>query len=237
MTPVTTIPARCLPTLLDCNLLTAAEARGIEWLLAEHSPFADAVDGAETLHLHVKVDDVGALPIGAFLDAGARLDHRRDGYLKFCFPDGINAIFSHIRIAQEEALRDDRLRRPRPYLDHVGVDLRSETDDVRAVFEDVVRIGTGFGWSHASQGGERAVFCCHVSVARKHWLYPTCGALAGTPIEFAWGALTVHAGASGCDLRPAPPGTPAVACGEASARDDTPAAAPVEACVPGPGCC
>jgi len=77
---------------------------------------------------------------GASLDAGARPDHRRDGYRKFCFPDGINAIFSHIRIAQEEALRDDHRRRARPYLDHVGVDLRSETDDVRAVFQGFIDV-------------------------------------------------------------------------------------------------
>ncbi|KGQ18784.1 hypothetical protein LF41_317 [Lysobacter dokdonensis DS-58] len=208
--------ASSLDTLRDCGLLKADEACGVEWLFEASSPFATAIDCADSLHLHIKVEDTDALPVGAFLDAGARLDHRREGYVKFCFPDGVNAIFSHIRIAQEEALQDDDARRPRPYVDHVGVDLRTETDAVRAVFEDVVRIGTGFGWGHAQQGGDRPVFCCHVSVARKHWLYPTCGALAGTPIEFAWGALTVHSDQAGCDLRPAPPG--------------------VE-CAPGTGCC
>jgi hypothetical protein len=232
-----TIIACCLTTLQRCGLLAADETRGVEWLLSERSPFAAAVDCAETLHVHIKVDDVATLPVGAFLDAGARLDHRRDGYVKFCFPDGINAIFSHIRIAQEEALHDDNVRRPRPFLDHVGVDLRGESDSVRAVFEDVVRIGAGFGWSHASQGGDRPVFCCHVSVARKHWLYPSCGALAGTPVEFAWGALTIHSGKAGCDLRPAPPGTEAVACCDDTTGEDIAAIGNTAACITGTGCC
>lgn len=208
----------CLGTLRRCGLLTDNETRGVEWLLAESSPFAAAIDAAETLHLHVKVTDTDTdmLPVGAFLDAGARLDHRRPGYVKFCFPDGLNAIFSHIRIAQEEAAQDDGSARPRPYLDHVGVDLRDASDAVREVFDAVVGIGQGFGWGHAAQGGDRPVFCCHVSVARKHWLYPTAGALSGVPIEFAWGPLTVHADAAGCDLRPAPPGI---------------------ACIAGSGCC
>lgn len=205
--------ASCLETLQDNGLLNADEARGVDWLLAASSPFAAAIDAAETLHLHIKVENTDALPVGAFLDAGAWLDHRREGYVKFRFPDGLNAIFSHIRIAQEEAQHGDGARRPRPYLDHVGVDLREESNAVLAVFDDVVRIGAGFGWGHAAQGGDSPVFCCHVSVARKHWLYPTCGALAGTPIEFAWGALTVHGDKAGCDLRPAPPG---VACAPGS---------------------
>ena len=170
-----TVVAACLPTLQQCGLLTAAEARGVEWLLARDSPFAPAIDLAETLHVHVKVDDTAALPAGEFLDAGAVLDHRREGYVKFRFPDGINAIFSHIRIAQEEAAVDDGGRRARPYLDHVGVDLREETQGVRAVFEGTTAIADRYGWTHVPQGGERPVFCCHVSVARKHWLYPTCG--------------------------------------------------------------
>jgi hypothetical protein len=199
--------AACVPALRRCGLLNESEARAIDALLDADGPFARAVDLAETLHLHVKVDDTDALPIGEFLDAGAVLDHRRDGYVKFRFPDGLNAIFSHIRVAQEEAANGDNERRPRPYLDHVGIDLREETAPVQAAFADAQAIATRFGWGHAAQGGERPVFCCHVSVARKHWLYPSCGALAGIPVEYAYGALTVHADKAGCDLRPAPPGT------------------------------
>lgn len=209
------VVAACLPTLHRCGLLTAPEVRGVEWLLEGDGPFAAAVDAAQTLHVHVKVDDTARLPVGDFLDAGAVLDHRRDGYVKFRFPDGINAIFSHIRIAQEEAAADDGARRPRPYLDHVGVDLREDTVAVRAVFDAVPALGTRFGWAHAAQGGDRPVYCCHVTVERKHWLYPTCGALAGIPIEFAYGPLVVDTGKAGCDLRPAPPGAacdPATGC-------------------------
>jgi hypothetical protein len=204
--------ATCVATLHRTGLLTDAEVQAIEGLLDRGSMFAAAVDAAATLHLHVKVDDTDALPEGDFLDDGACLDHRREGYVKFRFPDGINAIFSHIRIAQEEAASDDGVRRKRPYLDHVGIDLRDETTAVRAVFEAAPSLAARYGWGHAAQGGDRPVFCCHTSVRRKHWLYPSCGALAGIPVELAFGALTVHGDKSGCDLRPAPPGTKAAAC-------------------------
>jgi hypothetical protein len=207
-----TAVAACVATLHRTGLLTAAEVRAIGGLLDPGSMFAPAVDAAVTLHLHVKVEDTGALPEGAFLDAGAILDQRREGYVKFRFPEGINAIFSHIRIAQEEAPSGDGARRPRPYLDHVGIDLREESASVRAVFDAAPALAAKYAWGHAEQGGERPVFCCHTSVARKHWLYPTCGPLAGIPVEFAYGALTVHGDASGCDLRPAPPGTAAATC-------------------------
>jgi hypothetical protein len=204
--------ATCVETLRRAGLLSDAEVRALGGLLDPASMFSPAIDAAETLHLHVKVEDTGTLPEGAFLDAGACLDHRREGYVKFRFPDGINAIFSHIRIAQEEAPAGDEARRPRPYLDHVGIDLREESEAVRAVFDAVPALATRYSWGHAAQGGERPVFCCHTSVRSKHWLYPTCGPLAGIPVEFAFGALTVHGDRSGCDLRPAPPGTKAAAC-------------------------
>jgi hypothetical protein len=207
-----TAVATCVETLHRAGLLTDAEVRAISGLLDPASMFAPAVDAAETLHLHVKVDDTARLPEGEFLDAGASLDHRREGYVKFRFPEGINAIFSHIRIAQEEAPSGDAARRARPYLDHVGIDLRTETDAVRAVFESAPAIAARFAWGHAAQGGDRPVFCCHTSVRSKHWVYPTCGPLAGIPVELAYGALTVHGDKSGCDLRPAAPGTAAAAC-------------------------
>ena len=74
------------------------------------------------------------------------------------------------------------------------------------------------GWAHAGQGGPgKAVFCCHVEVAQKHWLFPAeaVGASA-IPMEFAFGPLKVNPGQSGCDLRPSDPrraaAEPAKAC-------------------------
>jgi hypothetical protein len=238
MTVDSIVLAACVPTLQRCGLLDAREVAAVAALLDPHGPFAAAVDLADTLHLHVKVDDTGALPVGAFLDAGAVLDHRRDGYVKFRFPDGLNAIFSHIAVSEEERRETADTRRPRPFLDHLGVDLRAETAAVRAVFDALPAQAARAGWGWVAQGGEgRAVFCCHVQVARKHWLYPgRDGAPAGIPIEFAYGALRIEAGRSGCDLRPAVP-TEAADVGAAANCAKTPASSGAPAACGPPGCC
>ena len=52
------------------------------------------------------------------------------------------------------------------------------------------------------QGGDgQNVFCCHVSVSEKYWVYPKGRA----HFEFAFGPLTVSDSVFGCDLRPADP--------------------------------
>ena len=49
------------------------------------------------------------------------------------------------------------------------------------------------------------MFCCHVQVSAKHWVYPRTG--LSIPLEFAYAPLIVSEIKSGCDLRPADPRT------------------------------
>lgn len=54
-----------------------------------------------------------------------------DGYVKYAFPGGINMIFSSIPISEDDMLAGATAP-TRAVLDHKGVDLRTETDEVRA---------------------------------------------------------------------------------------------------------
>jgi alkylhydroperoxidase/carboxymuconolactone decarboxylase family protein len=199
--------AASLKALQECGLLTGRELEVVNRLGAPDTPLDRAVALAETVHLHIKVDDTHQLPINRFFDAGARLDHQKDGFVKFRFPGAVNAIFSHIKVSQDELIETRENRRPRPFLDHIGIDLRDETAQVRQTFDALPGVAAALDWAHASQGGaDRPVYCCHVEVAEKHWLYPPDeGGHAGIPLEFAYGALKVNPDKMGCDLRPANP--------------------------------
>lgn len=200
--------AASLKALQKCGLLDGREVEVVDRLGAPGTPLGRAVELAETVHLHIKVDDTHRLPVNEFFDAGARLDHQKDGFVKFRFPGGVNAIFSHIKVSQDELVETPEARRPRPFLDHIGIDLRDETAPVRRAFDALPGAAAELQWAHASQGGEdRPVYCCHVEVAEKHWLYPPDdGGRPGIPLEFAYGALKVNPDKMGCDLRPANPG-------------------------------
>jgi alkylhydroperoxidase/carboxymuconolactone decarboxylase family protein len=196
-----------LKALQECGLLNGHEIEVVNRLGAPDWPLDNAVELAETVHLHIKVDDTHKLPINQFFDAGARLDHQKDGFVKYRFPGAINAIFSHIKVSQDEQLETEANRRPRPFLDHIGIDLRDETAAARQTFDALPGVAGTLNWAHASQGGpDRPVYCCHVEVAEKHWLYPPDeGEHIGIPLEFAYGALKVNPDKMGCDLRPANP--------------------------------
>lgn len=202
--------AASLNRLVEWGMLQRYECEAVERLADPASPFTREVELAETLHLHIKVDDTHQLPLNAFFEAGARLDHQKDGFVKWRFPGNINAIFSHIKVSQEELLETEETRRPRPFLDHIGIDLRNESmPEVRDAFDSLPELAGGLDWKLASQGGPgRPVYCCHVEVAEKHWLYPPDqeSGHPGIPLEFAYGALKVDPAKSGCDLRPANPG-------------------------------
>ncbi|MCW5560186.1 MAG: hypothetical protein KIT22_20400, partial [Verrucomicrobiae bacterium] len=129
------------------------------------------------------------------------------GYENYRFPDGVNAIFSSIPVAQDNLAETPENRRPRPHLDHLGIDLRQEQEPVKAGFDAVPERAGDLGWGHIPQGGKgRPVYCCHIEVAEKHWVYPPEGAgHAGIPLEFAFGHLKTNAFKAGCDLRPSSP--------------------------------
>jgi alkylhydroperoxidase/carboxymuconolactone decarboxylase family protein len=196
-----------LRKLADCSLITEDELAAVKRLDSADSSLGQAVRLAETIHLHIKVDDTHTLPVNEFFGAGAQLDHQKDGFVKYRFPGAVNAIFSHIKVSQDELLETESNRRTRPFLDHLGIDLRDETDQVRLAFDALPGIAGNLGWAHASQGGpDKPVYCCHVEVAQKHWLYPPDeDGRPGIPLEFAYGALKVNPGKMGCDLRPANP--------------------------------
>lgn len=196
-----------LETLQAEGLLTVEELGAVERLATPASTFAKEIDLAETIHLHIKVDNTDDLPLNALFDAGARLDHQKHGFVKYLMPGGVNAIFSHIKVSQDELLETESDRRPRPFLDHIGIDMRDETPQVQRAFDQLPLVADQLEWSKASQGGPgQPVYCCHVEVAAKHWLYPPDeSGHPGIPLEFAYGPLTVNPDKSGCDLRPANP--------------------------------
>ncbi len=217
-----------LTTLRALGLLSDQEVAVVNDFGNPDSRFYDTLDLAETLHLHIKVDNTDVLPINAFFKAGAELDHQKSGFVKYRFPGAINAIFSHIKVSQEELLETEATRRPRPFLDHIGIDLRAETPVVRAAFDALPKVALEEHLPHASQGGpDKPVYCCHVEVAEKHWLYPPDeDGHPGIPLEFAYGALKVNPDKSGCDLRPADPNkvdpaTIPTCCGTTGSQADT----------------
>lgn len=210
---------RSVTAVNENTLLTAAEIAALRSLAADEG-LRVCIAHAQTLHLHIKVNDTNRLPVAVFAEAGGVLDHARDGYVKYRFPGGINMIFSHIAVSVDDQAEELPNRRPRPFLDHIGIDMRADNEDSRDAFDALPAIARQRGWAHVPQGGkERAVYCCHVAVARKHWLYPAVAGGSAIPLEFAFGPLTVHAAGAGCDLRPSRPGEvrAATSCGAAAA--------------------
>lgn len=202
---------RVLDAFRDLRLLTLAESEEVLRLLDPAFPFFAATRLAESIHLHVKVDDVRTLPHDRILALGTHAENARQGYVKYPFEGGVNLIFSDIDVAEEDLLPPQWERRARPFLDHAGVDMREESGLSRASFDEVASTAQRIGWAHVPQGGRgQPVFCCHVAISAKHWVYPPQeGSPFTRPVEFAYGPLEVRGEASGCDLRPIDPRHPA----------------------------
>lgn len=200
--------AASLDRLRALGLIAPTEIAELEALLDPAFPWFAAVRRADSIHLHIKVDDVARLPI----DQLGTPENARPGYVKFCQAGGLNLIFSSIPIAEEDQLAEHP-RPARPFVDHFGLDLRREVGIVRAVFDDTPELARRAGWFTKAQGGPgRAVFCCHAQVAQKFWVYPPAeGARWTRPIELAFGPLVIGEEMNGCDLRPIDPKHPAAA--------------------------
>jgi hypothetical protein len=185
------------------GLLSDSERALIVGTFDDLFPFREVVRLADSLHdAHIKVDATAKLPKAELLATGAVIENEKDGYVKFAFGSGINLIFSSIAVSQDDLRETTETRRARPFLDHIGIDVRRETDASRAAFDRIPSLAQELGAPHVSQGGVgKAVFCCHTSVAAKHWVF----AKTGVPIEVAFGPLTIELGKSGCDLRPSVP--------------------------------
>jgi diadenosine tetraphosphatase ApaH/serine/threonine PP2A family protein phosphatase len=216
--------ARVLGAFRDLRLIDAAESAEVMALLDPAFPFFVAARAADSIHLHVKVDDTRELPHGAIVALGARAENQREGYVKFSFAGGVNVIFSSIPIAEEDALAATPARAKKPFLDHLGIDLRREQGVVRAVFDDVPALARRAGWAHKRQGAPgRPVYCCHAIIAEKHWVYPAGEPSRFThPVEFAYGPLHISGEMNGCDLRPIDPRHPEAAALAACDRPAVP---------------
>jgi len=192
-----------LDFLAGMQWLSPCERSQVERAVAEPA-LGDCIVRAETIHVHIKLDDTDRLACAALEAAGGVLDHGRRGFVKYRMPGRVNAIFSHIAVSADDLRECDANRRPRPFLDHIGIDVRALDDESRAAFDALAASIAALGWAQAAQGGEgRVVRCCHTVVDAKRWLFP---AFKGArPIEIALGPLREGAGAPGCDLRPSHP--------------------------------
>ena len=201
-----------LDFLAGMHLISACERMQVNAVLGDFQ-LEPCLDHAETIHLHVKLDDTDRLSIAALEAAGGILDHGRSGFVKYRMPGRVNAIFSHIPVSVDDLRECDRSRRARPFLDHIGIDLRRVDEGSRAAFQALPAAAAARGWAHVPQGGGgQVVRCCHTVVDEKSWLFPV--AKGARPIEIAFGPLRDGAGAAGCDLRPSHPAlaAPGQAC-------------------------
>jgi hypothetical protein len=171
-------------------------------------PFIDQLAMAESIHLHVKVADVAKLPHDDILSLGAHAESQKDGYIKYSFPCGVNMIFSSIDVAEEDLIPSQEIKE-KPFLDHVGIDIRKLSLSSREVFHGIPTKVKQVGWGHVHQGSiTKPVFCCHTSVSEKEWAFPHGCSRHFRPIEFAFGPLHVSQNQIGCDLRPIDPQHP-----------------------------
>jgi alkylhydroperoxidase/carboxymuconolactone decarboxylase family protein len=182
------------------NLLPSNARQYMDEMVNEQFTFHKQLMAAESIHLHIKVADVNKLPQENILRKGANPQNAKDGYIKYAFPNGINFIFSSIPVSQEEKAGLSSFSFP--HLDHIGIDIRDESDKAYSSFNEIPRLASALGWPVRKQGGEgKKVYCCHVQVNEKYWVYPP----EGVYWEFAFGQLIVSDKVFGCDLRPADP--------------------------------
>ncbi|MCG8421497.1 MAG: hypothetical protein MJE77_26560 [Proteobacteria bacterium] len=213
---------KTLEAFRELGYLTPGDINEIEAIFGTDFPFADAMALAESVHVNVKVDEASDVPRAQIEALGATVENEKDGYVKYAFAGGLNMIFASRAISQDDLAESADTQRKRPFIDHIGIDIREDSDRSRRVFDTIVPRADQMRWDHISQGGDRPVFCLHVEVAAKHWLFPPDQpGRPGIPFEFAIGPLKVHSEAQGCDLRPAKPtgeAASAPCCGESPAE-------------------
>lgn len=182
------------------QLLNTCDGNYLGQLFEDSFHFGDYLSLADTIHVHIKVADTAVLPEALILQQGAVIENQRHGYVKYAFQGGINFIFSSIAVSEEELVGVQS--KAYPFIDHIGIDIRGEKDQAYAMFSALPCRAKELAWPFAQQGGSgKAVYCCHVQVKEKYWLYPP-----SLPAwEFAYGSLVVDENSFGCDLRPANP--------------------------------
>lgn len=198
--PLEYLAARELAT--DCERTQATK------LFRNDFVFADVFSLARSLHIHIKLEDTSDLVHDELIAAGAELEYEKEGFIKFRFPGGINLIFSSIPVSEDELIEREHpeSRRPRPFVDHFGIDLRDESDEVNGLFAEIPRTADRNSWPCVVQGeGGAGVHCCHTEVKQKYWVFPELKDGFTIPFEFALGALKWNDVSGGCDLRPTHP--------------------------------
>jgi Arsenical resistance operon protein ArsD len=210
------------------GLIADHEAAQVLEVVSDAFPFARAMNNAESIHVHVNADAVTGLPSEQELLQACRDAAGDDRERKFSFDSGLNVVLALDPTAQDELI-PGAVAQAKPYVDHLGIDLREESSDTKEVFDAIPLMAAEAGWRHQHQGGP--VNCCHVEMGPKHWVYPPEG-IQGTrrPIEFAYGELKVSDTYLGCDYRPIDPGHPMAAAAAAlnpcPPAGDAPQAAP-----------
>jgi hypothetical protein len=217
---------RVLGEVENLGLINKTERCEVLSVLDDGFPYADSVRYTDSVHAHIKVDDVDSLPHEDLIALGYQPQNAEPGYIKYATDVGVNFIFSSIPIAQDDGI-PGAVTLTKPFMDHVGIDMRDESDETRAAFDAVVARANELGWREVTQSGP--VHCCHTQVKGKHWTYPPEGWSGWRrPIEFAFGQLTIHDRLMGCDLRPIDPGHPlappagTTCCGAAAQSESQP---------------
>ncbi|GIG90647.1 hypothetical protein [Plantactinospora endophytica] len=189
------------------GLISDDEATLVSELFTPDFPFAAAMGIAESVHVQVKVADIGTLPHDKILAQGVTAQREAPNFRKYGFPNGVAVIFTSGPIAEEDLI-PGAVTRPLPFVDHLGIDLREDSPDSRAVYADLAERALAAGWRHVRQGGPQApVRGCQCEVPEKSWVYPPDG--HGRPIEFAFGELELLSSAdTSCDYRPIDPQHP-----------------------------
>src|SRR4051794_18158210 len=130
--------ARIVQEVAQLGLLSKEEIAYVTTALQPCHAFADGVALADTLHLNIKVDDIAVLPEEFALARGARKENAKEGYVKYAFPGNVNVILSAINISQDDLIEaKQHTKKPRPFLDHIGIDLRQETQPVHNFFDAI----------------------------------------------------------------------------------------------------
>jgi hypothetical protein len=74
------------------RLLSEFESRIVESLFEPCFEFAEVVKLAESIHIHLKVEDTETLPFDDFVHHGGVRASGRLGNGKYCFPEGVHTI-------------------------------------------------------------------------------------------------------------------------------------------------
>jgi hypothetical protein len=169
-------------------------------MTADDFIFKEQLTEAESIHLHIKVRTTKDLPHDDIVKEGGEPQNSKEGYIKYAFRGGYNFIFSSIPVSEEEKL--GVISFCYPHLDHIGIDIRNESEEAHDCFNKIPSLADLRQWPSRKQGGDgKKVYCCHVQVNEKYWVYPS----GSVHLEFAFGKLLVNDNTAGCDLRPADP--------------------------------